>query len=101
MNYKKIDYVPVGKTAEEKYNNIWNAIYNGRSILIKITNCAKKGIYGLFIEGSPFSANRSLNFEYYYRDYSHDTVAVLPEDIADSDISFLEEVEVNESLYCE
>lgn len=94
MNYKKNDYVPVGKTLEEKYNNIWDAIYNGRSVFIKITNCAKKGIYGLFIEGTPCSTNRSLNFEYYYRDYSHDTVAVLPEDITDPDISFLEEVAI-------
>ena len=89
---ERINYMPNGKTKEEKYYDIWNAIYNGRAILIRITNCAKKGIYGLFIEGTPCSVNRSINFEYYYRDYSHDTVAVLPEDIDDQDITFLEEI---------
>ena len=96
MNYKNIEFKPVGKNNEEKYFNIWDAIYNGRSIMIKIVNCEKRGIYGLFTEGTPCSCNRSVNFEYYYRNYSHDTVAVLPSDLSDPDISFLEKVEVHE-----
>lgn len=90
---KKVEYIPEGKNNNEKYFNIWDAVYNGRIILVRIRNCAKKGIYGLFTEGTPCSVNRSINFEYYYRDYSHDTVVVLPEDLNDPDITFLEEVD--------
>lgn len=89
---ERINYLPVGKTNKEKYKNIWDSIYNGRTILIKIEKYAKKGTYVLEIEGSPCSCNRSLSFEYYYRNYSHDTITVLNEDINDPNISFLEEV---------
>ena len=90
---ERIKFSPIGKTNEEKYMNIWDSVYNGRTILIRITNCAKKGIYVIELEGTPCSCNRSLNFEYYYRNYSHDTVAILPEDLGDPDITFWEEIE--------
>lgn len=89
---KKIEYELKGKNKEEIYKNIWDAVYNGRIILIQIKNYAKKGTFVLEIEGSPCSCNRSLNFEYYYHNYSHDTVAVLEEDIGDPNIKFLEEI---------